>query len=239
MERWILTKIIPMVEFHQNRYARELDHLVRPGIRWLDVGAGKRVHSGFGQVTGQDLAGRAALLVGCDVVVEQLQQNELLTGGVAASGEALPFADGVFDLVTANMVLEHLADPAAVFREVARVLSPGGAFAFVTPNRFHPGVWIFHHLFDPARRRKLARHLDGRTEDDIFPTHYRANSMADLTRLCAATGLRQETLDPFPSYPIIRHPAPLTFLEALWIRSCTHGPLRRYSSDIFGCVRRA
>jgi SAM-dependent methyltransferase len=239
VERWVLTNIIPTVEFHQNRYARELDRLVRPGICWLDIGAGKRVHSGFGQVTGQDLACRAALLVGCDVVVEQLQQNELLTWGVAASGEALPFADGIFDLVTANMVLEHLADPAAVFREVARVLSPGGAFAFVTPNRFHPGVWIFHHLFDPARRRRLAHRLERRAEDDIFPTYYHANSMADLARLCSTTGLRQETLDPFPSYPMIRHPALLTLLEALWIRSCTRGPLRRYSSNIFGCVRRA
>src|SRR4051812_41705293 len=40
----------------------------------------------------------------------------------------IPFPNRSFDVVAANMVLEHVADPARFFREVARVLRPGGHF---------------------------------------------------------------------------------------------------------------
>ncbi len=50
-------------------------------------------------------------------------------------GEALPYADGSFDVVVCVDVLEHVEDLEQVLREVARVLRPGGLFLFDTINR--------------------------------------------------------------------------------------------------------
>jgi arsenite methyltransferase len=45
---------------------------------------------------------------------------------VAAQAPGLPFADAVFDAVTANLVISHLPDLHAGLRDIARVLRPGG-----------------------------------------------------------------------------------------------------------------
>ncbi len=44
-----------------------------------------------------------------------------------ADGSRLPFADASFDLVMCNSVLHHLARPAGLFAEIARVVKPSGA----------------------------------------------------------------------------------------------------------------
>ena len=47
-----------------------------------------------------------------------------------ANAEQLPFDDGEFDAVVSNYVVHHFARPEVVFREISRVLMPGGRFAF-------------------------------------------------------------------------------------------------------------
>jgi SAM-dependent methyltransferase len=48
---------------------------------------------------------------------------------VTFDGEHLPFDNASFDLVYCKQVLEHVARPHELLREVARVLQPGGWFA--------------------------------------------------------------------------------------------------------------
>lgn len=47
-----------------------------------------------------------------------------------ANAEQLPFESGVFDVVVSNYTVHHFARPEVVFREVSRVLKPGGGFVF-------------------------------------------------------------------------------------------------------------
>jgi malonyl-CoA O-methyltransferase len=56
---------------------------------------------------------------------------------VRADAYALPFADGSFDLVFSNLMLQWCDDLDAVFAEIARVLKPGGLLSFST---FGPGT---------------------------------------------------------------------------------------------------
>lgn len=51
-----------------------------------------------------------------------------------ADATHLPFGDGAFDLVTGHSFLYLVPDPAAVLREVRRVLAPDGRVAFMEPS---------------------------------------------------------------------------------------------------------
>lgn len=235
----VIRRVIPEVESHQNRYARGLADLVRPGCRWLDVGAGTKVHSGWIGLKAKDLVDRTELLVGCDMVETHLVQNSLLDNATVADAMHLPFCDGSFNLVTANMVLEHLEDPDRVFAEVARVLAPGGHFVFVTPNVRNPVVWAASVVLSKSVRKRLAHFLEGRNYEHIFHTFYRANSRSAIQKLCERTALRVEEIDTFNSYPFMRRPWPLTAIEALWIKAISRGPLKAFTTNLFGVLEKA
>ncbi len=55
-----------------------------------------------------------------------------------ASSEDLPFNEGSFDIVHANVVLEHVLDLDATLAEIFRVLKPGGVFWFSSTSSMCP-----------------------------------------------------------------------------------------------------
>lgn len=83
----------------------------------------------------------------------------LLAAGLA---EYLPLASGSIGSVAVLDVIEHVADPAPMLRELNRVLRPTGTIALATPNRFslaaepHVGVggvgWLPRRWQDPYVR---------------------------------------------------------------------------------------
>jgi len=48
---------------------------------------------------------------------------------------ALPFADSSFDLITSNLAMQWVAEPADMLSEMRRVLAPGGLMLFATFGR--------------------------------------------------------------------------------------------------------
>jgi SAM-dependent methyltransferase len=232
--RWIK----PDVEFHQHRYARGLADAIPAGCRWLDLGAGTKIHDGWLPPSEGDLAGRARQLIGCDVMTDHLARNHWLTAAVSADGGSLPFACESFDVVTANMVLEHLEGPHRVFAEIARVLVPGGRFLFVTPNRTNPAIWLASIALSPGVRKAMASVFESRAAEHVFITHYRANSAASIEANLAGLPLRLCRLDHFSGEPFIRRPWIGTVVEALWIRLLERRALRLFRTNLFGEIEK-
>ncbi|MBP2018779.1 SAM-dependent methyltransferase [Symbiobacterium terraclitae] len=57
---------------------------------------------------------------------------------LTADATRLPFPGDFFDVIIANDVMEHVAEPEAVLREAHRVLKPGGLFFTNFPPYYHP-----------------------------------------------------------------------------------------------------
>ena len=153
-----------------------------PASRVLDLGCGR---GGVMELFWRDVR----LAVGLDPDLLSLREHRAGMPLVCGLAEALPFRAGSFNVVIGLWVLEHLADPLAVLREIHRVLAPGGRFIFLTPNALHPLLlanryaWAF-----PAIQRMLVPRLYGRSETDTFRVRYRANTPARLRALAAETG---------------------------------------------------
>jgi SAM-dependent methyltransferase len=75
-------------------------------------------------------------VMGADISMQALTRYVSDTGrsGVQLDAQRLPFADGSFDVVVSDDVIEHLVDTDAYAREIARVLVEGGWLFLSTPN---------------------------------------------------------------------------------------------------------
>ena len=117
---------------------------LRPGDRLLDLGCGAGRHA-------FEAARRGARVVALDYAFDELPSVTALIGAMAEQGELpadphaaavngdacnLPFTTGPFDRIIASEVFEHVPDDGAAFRELARILRPGGVMAVTVPAWF-------------------------------------------------------------------------------------------------------
>ena len=113
----------------------------QPEHRILDLGAGE----GFVTLALRTAFGsRVVALDAAPPILHQGVGRESQGSGQAwllGDGAQLPFRDGSFDGVVCSEVLEHVEDDAAVVREIARVLKPGGVAALTVPCGNYPALW--------------------------------------------------------------------------------------------------
>lgn len=128
------------------------------GRRALEIG------SGAGQCA-RWLRSRGAEAYGLDLSERQLQHSRRLdedTGivvpSVCATATALPFHDDSFDIAFSSFgALQFVADAAVMVAEVARVLGPGGTFAFSVT---HPVRWSMPDDAGPDGLRVTSSYWD-------------------------------------------------------------------------------
>lgn len=210
-------RLTPGLSYSQSVYEEELRRLALPHTRWLDLGCGHQVLPPWRFASEQALVGGVRLAVGADRDGPAMRSHRSLQRRICADIGRLPFGAGSFDLVTANMVVEHLDAPERQFSEIARVLAPGGAFLFHTGNVL--GYYILcSRLLPEFAKEKLARLLQDRAAADVYPTHYRANSTARIQALARETGFESSEILATPSTPQTVLMPWLLPLELAWIR---------------------
>lgn len=211
-DRWLLEQTIVSAP------SRRAVHGLLPlpaGATVLDLG------SGFGVVAQELAASTGCRAVGLDVDVDRLRRAAGLAEAIAATTDPggstpgpvrfaggdctrLPFRAGSFDAATARYLLQYFPDPVAVFRELARVIRPGGvvcvidvddAFSVTHPELPAPVPRLMEAFADLQRARggdrQVGRKLPGALDAAGFQVAsiqlvsqagYGASSPGDLSR---------------------------------------------------------
>lgn len=104
--------------------------VIKRGMKVLDIGSG----SGTDLLVAAGLVGPKGRVVGIDITKPMMEKAKKATKSngfknvsvILADAESLPFKDASFDVVISNGVINLIVDKEKVFREIGRVLKPGG-----------------------------------------------------------------------------------------------------------------
>lgn len=158
------------------RLAFELCRDLDPGGTLLDLGAGT------GNLIRQLIEeGHRGPITGADI---QAKPNTLPAGVhwiQADLNEAIPVPDASFDTIVSTEVLLALENPRFVFRELFRVLRPGGTLIVTIPNQ-------------ESIRSLVSLGLGGHfaaIRDNSYPMHITPLLHEDLRRMCREAGFAE------------------------------------------------
>src|SRR6185369_14133946 len=147
------------------------DYVALDGLVLLDVGGGPGYFADAFRAAG-------ARYVGVDPDIGELSARGTPAAGmVRASGTALPFASGSVDVCYSSNVLEHVAEPVAMLREMIRVTRPGGTlFVSYTPwwsphggHETAPWHYLGGELAVRRYVRKTGHQPKNRFRQSLFP----------------------------------------------------------------------
>ena len=230
--------IAPEVRNSQYAYAERLRAALEGGGRWLDIGCGHDFLPPWMPPSDRELNLQRWRVTGIDMDAGAIARHPGLRHRVIGTGEQLPFEDHAFDLVTANMVVEHVEAPARLFSEISRILAPGGRVIIHTPNA-HGYTTAITRLVPDRALAPLARVLLRRRAEDVYPTFYRANSVSDLRALADSNGLTIEACDLINSSPQAMRILPLMVMELLLMRSMRSRRAERFRACLLTTLRKA
>jgi len=234
MQRWIL----PELAWNQETYGRRVLTTLKPRTRWLDLGCGQRLLCNGLENVEKELASHR--FVGLDLSLDNLRSQRHTKYRVLADGNRLPFQSESFDLITANMVVEHFQLPDLAFQEISRVLAPGGVVLLHTPNLANYLVFANRVVSKAIPRRLHAAFVgtsEKRTEDEIYPAFYRANTEGSIRKVGSSVGNVSVEFLP-PPRPFFHYFAPIALAELLLTRMMQVRPLRRFLTTLLVTIKK-
>jgi SAM-dependent methyltransferase len=195
--------------------AIELGHLLRRTALPLE-GHGLDLGCGNGTVTGlvRDRSGARWQLEGVDPDPSEAalaRESGVYEVVHESPGDAIQVADGTFDFVFSNSVLEHVDELEPTIWEVGRVLRPGGLFVFTVPSPRFP-----ENLGQPGAIGRLATGADNvasyRAAIDSRLAHRRYLTVDEWKAVLASAGLELTDVSGYLSRPETRRWALLSNL---------------------------
>src|SRR5690242_2634838 len=91
---WGLRKrIVPRLKFNQELYEELLVGTIPKGCTWLDAGCGWKLLPEWRAKEEQELIGRTALAIGCDVDASAVVKHRSIKPRIVCNLSALPFED--------------------------------------------------------------------------------------------------------------------------------------------------
>ncbi len=142
----------PRLVHHLDRTAREMvteiyQRFVKDGMKVLDLMSSWESHL--------PEKVNLARVSGLGMNATEMEQNDRLTDVQVHDlneNPTLPYNNATFDVALCAVSVEYLIKPLAVFKDVARVLKPGGTFVVVFSNRWFPPkvirIWEQIHEFE-------------------------------------------------------------------------------------------
>ncbi len=175
-------------------YERRIGEMLRPEHALMDAGCG------YTAPILQNFKGKCARLVGVDLVdfrkSEKTEGIDLFKSDLAK----IDLPDGSIDIIISRSVLEHIKDIEPVYREMHRLLKPGGHFFFLVPN-LHDYVSLISWMVPNGLHSWIVAKAEGRDPKDTFPAFYKSNTQAAVRKLADRTGFEFVSIDYLGQYP--------------------------------------
>lgn len=215
-------------KFHDALYRDLIRKHLLPGQRLLDAGCGRYLKFS------KELSDTAHV-VGIDLESTLETDNQMAPFGVRGDLSHLPFPAEHFDMVISRSVVEHLEDPPQVFREFCRVLRPGGKVVIITPNKYDY-VSLIAAMTPYRLHRWLVSRIFQVSEDDVFPTLYRANTLSAIHKALTSAGFKEKELGTINHYPAYLMFSPVLFRLGILYERLTSLELFRSLRGSILCV---
>ena len=230
--------LAPGLRNAQFEYLETLKRYADERARWLEAGCGRQLFPSWmaeSEKKAQELTMGCAAAVGVDAEEVSVRANRALRLKAVARVAGLPFADGSFTLVSANMVIEHLPDPGTFLAEAHRVLQEGGAVVFHTPNRLSYRA-IVARLLPQRMKAWLAKLLHERAGEEVYLSFYRMNTPAAIRGNAERLGFAVRELKLVETTAETAALGLLALPELIAIQLLRFEPLKAFRANIIGVL---
>lgn len=204
---------------HPYRYYEDkINSLINKDTTILDIGCGRTAP------VLKKFLGYAKKLIGIEVIpfTEKIEGIDLYNHNIVDMHSI--DSDSV-DVVFCRSVMEHITEPVGAYKEVFRILKPGGKFIFLTTNLYDYAS-IIAFIIPNRFHTKIVKAVEGREEEDTFPTAYTCNTKRKVLALANDAGFEVSEFKYMGQYPCY-----FLFSRYLfWLGSMYELFLRRFKS---------